>query len=628
MDSTSLKKEMQLSIIQSMEHLPPQIILKGLSTYKLFFGNDSFFKNYALSASQISPQVSLICLNCSDNYVDEFLSRQLYSNLEVVRTLPEDSFEDIIQYINTTDSKYLCFCEPNHQYDSSKILDMVSFFEQTPSIDLMIAPRNFIDSFATVIASDGLPSSNSDEDCIFDGRHLLQNSINNNINMYGNLSTLIVSALYAKKISYDIPTPSINAISSLSFLFHLLVHGKGRRMYVPTNIVSTILQPYEDDTSQKNAYRDFVNLFSLKHAITLSSKRTDQFSFRQSSSIAKEITFFYTDMGEYYNIQPIADAAAKRGYKIEFSQNITQKAEIGIYCQHGGHPENSKFSVVLLHDLAQRHDCWPNIWNLEHWNQFDLGIVPGKFWASLWTQCACLYYANPRYGTYEFGYPKSDFIASPALKQRAKILRTRLNLKYKLSILYAPSWENDGKEDDFIRALSSLQVNLLIKQAHWPEQYQSIINNIKQMRAMHEYKYDNVYYIDPTESILTALELCDLVVSEESSVMAEALMFHKPSIAITDWPMPDGNSTRIASMPVDYIVKCKKTELKDYVEKFYNNPFCYDEVLKKGEFLFSNQGHVCEDILDAIEYFTYQKTDCGFLRKQLTPKYTTCSMWN
>lgn len=71
-------------------------------------------------------------------------------------------------------------------------------------------------------------------------------------------------------------------------------------------------------------------------------------------------------MGEYYNLKPIADAAAQRGYQIEFTQNIIQKAEIGIYCQHGGYPENSRFSVVLLHDLAQRHDCWPisGLWSI------------------------------------------------------------------------------------------------------------------------------------------------------------------------------------------------------------------------------------------------------------------------
>ena len=635
MDTSSLKKEMQSSIAQGAIYLPHQVVFNGLNTYKLIFGVDDFFQEYALAFSQKGPLVSLVCLNCADDDINEFLARQLYSNLEVVRTTSDDSLLDIMQYIASTESKYLCFYEPNHLYDSSKIFEMVSAFEQLSSVDVIISPRNFIDTQGNVIAFDGLPASNSEKDCSFDGKLLLQDSINNNINMYGSLSTLMAATQYAKKIFCNSqgklvpPDISINAASSFFLLFPLLVNGRGYRMYVPTDIVSTILQPFQDDTSIRKMYEGFLVSFAAQNRLSVSFGLRQGASPAFDPSIRKEITFFYTDMGEYYNLKPIADAAAQRGYQIEFTKNIIQKAEIGIYCQHGGYPENSRFSVVLLHDLAQRHDCWPNIWTLEHWNDYDLGIVPGKFWASFWMQSACFYYANPRCGTYELGYPKSDLVNSAPLISRAEELRQKLQLKYDISILYAPSWENDGKEDDFVRSLASLKANLLIKQAHWNSQYQHILDNIEQMRALHEGKYDNVYYIEPTESILTALELCDMVVSEESSVMAEALMFHKPSIAVTDWPMPDGDSTRPANMPVDYIVKCSKAELKEYVERFCNDPSCYDSILQKGDCVFSNQGHVCADILDAIEYYAFgENTSCDFLSKKLASKYAICSMWN
>ena len=154
---------------------------------------------------------------------------------------------------------------------------------------------------------------------------------------------------------------------------------------------------------------------------------------------------------------------------MSFTRDIFAPAEIGVYCQHVCHPENSRFSVILLHDLAQGRK--PNIWEYEPWNKFDIGILPGKFWNNLWSRCAFNYYVNPRCGTYEFGYPKSDLVSSPELAQRVSSLKEKLNLKYDISILYAPSWENDGKEDDFIKALSSLNVNLLIKQADWSEVY-------------------------------------------------------------------------------------------------------------------------------------------------------------
>lgn len=628
MNELLLKEQLQTVILQSMEYLSPQIVYNGLKTYKESFGADDFFNQCASTISQKGPLVSLICLNCSDDYVDEFLSRQLYSCLEIIRIPSNASFRDIIEYISKAESKYICFCEPNHYYDSAKIFDMVSFFEQLPSVDSLIAPRNFIDSSGTVIANGSLPASGSTEDCMIDGALLLQNSINANKNMYGNLSTLMVTTQHAKKITYDITSNSIDTFSSLSFLYHLLMNGKVYLMYVPPQIISTILQPYKDDEVLRKEYEEFVISFSSKNAITVPSTWTQKTSSPLLSSLPKEITFFYTTIGEYYNLEPIAAEADKRGYKVIFTQNIVQKAEIGVYCQHGCFPENSNFSVILLHDLAQRHDLWPNIWNLEHWDIFDLGILPGKFWASLWSQCACLSYANPRCGTYELGHPKNDFVDSASLKHRAEELRSKFNFKYDFSILYAPSWEVEDKEDEFIRALASMEVNLLIKQAHWPAQFGNIIDNIKQMRAMHEGKYENVYYIEPTESILTALELCDIVVSDESSVMAEALMFHKPSIAVIDWLIPDGDSYRQADTPMDYVVKCKKAELREYAERLYTDSTYYNTILEKGNVVFSNQGNVCKDIMDAIEYFTNQKTDCGFLSKKLTSKYAACSMWN
>ena len=145
------------------------------------------------------------------------------------------------------------------------------------------------------------------------------------------------------------------------------------------------------------------------------------------------------------------------------------------------------------------------------------------------------------------GYPKSDTVLSDDTIHRTQELRQLLNFKYDFSVLYAPSWENDEKEDDFIRALQSLPVNLLIKQAPWPSTYPQVIDDICQMRILHEGTYKNVYYIEPEENIMVALNLCDLVVSDESSVMTEAILYNKPSLAVIDWLIPDTTPKRFAS---------------------------------------------------------------------------------
>ena len=156
-----------------------------MNIYRDHFGVDDFFHEAALSFSQQGPLVSLICLNCADSEIDEFLSRQLYANLEVVRTTPDNSFADIIDYISSANSKYLCFFEPNHRYDSSKIFDMVYSLESLPSVDLLICARYYSDKAGDIIAPSELPYSKEQPDVILDGTSVLQNSINEHRNLFG-----------------------------------------------------------------------------------------------------------------------------------------------------------------------------------------------------------------------------------------------------------------------------------------------------------------------------------------------------------------------------------------------------------------------------------------------------------
>ena len=67
------------------------------------------------------------------------------------------------------------------------------------------------------------------------------------------------------------------------------------------------------------------------------------------------------------------------------------------------------------------------------------------------------------------------------------------------------------------------------------------------MRNEHEGKYENVYYMNPKDNIMYALAMSDLVISEESSVMTEALMFLVPSIGVRDWADVD--------LPYEYVYR-------------------------------------------------------------------------
>ncbi|MDE5966676.1 MAG: CDP-glycerol glycerophosphotransferase family protein [Lachnospiraceae bacterium] len=574
------------------------------------------------------PYISMICLDADAGDLEEYLSTQEnVAPIEYVQFTSEDSYQDIIKYIYDAQGRYICFFEAGHVYAPDRIHKMSEYLEKTPDVQVVISPRNFIDADGNVICtSDKLHSK-------YLGLAVLEYSIRENSNVYGDLSAIMVSAEYAKRIPWDIPEDKIDSISRIAFLYQFLLYGNAGFLDVP--LVSVRLRECNDQAACEKAaeFENYTRYLYEQKLLESYWKRTSR-DGHKPVPVKKEITLFYTDKGEYYNLKPIADKAALRGYTVAFTDNLTEEAEIGIYCQHTAMIEsvNAKFSLILLHDMAQGHNRWPNIWYGEPWNRFDIGIVPGKTWADRWSQCACDIYANPRCGTFALGYPKSDLTESLETKERARLLSGKFHLKYDFSVLYAPSWENNEKEDDFIRACASLKVNLLIKQCKWPAAFDHINKNNDEMRALHEGRFDNVYYIEPEESIMTALELCDMVVSDESSVMAEAAMFGKPSLAVTDWLIPDTVPIRYACCPMEYVLKCRKVELREYVEMLSSHTISkaqIDDIIQKGQHEFANKGSCCDDILDAIAYYTGgEAAGTGFLSKKVESRYEKCALWN
>ncbi len=627
MNNLSPKDEMIQLIQQCILAKDFMSAAKCLEIYKQSFGADNFFSSCQIS---ITPVTAIYILSEDELKPDltDMISTDIHVNLSVIYMHEKNLMEEFLNCLPSIESEYLCFYDSKHHYEKNRIAILLSMMTKITSVNGIMHARNFIDNSDTVLAHPDYMYKATLDNKIFNGAELLRYSAMNNINLYGDLSTVFLSTAYVKQLSFSHPDVTAS-MQYLVFLYQLLWSAKIAYTYLPLSS-STVVE-YSDSTQSISDYVDFLKLYYSENDISRISKTLTDFTVTEHFvSCKKEITFFYTDMGEYYNLKPIADMAESRGYKINFTKDIHQNAEIGVYCQHICYPENSKFSLILLHDLAQGHNRWPAFWELERWDKFDIGIVPGHSWANLWSACAFQYYTNPRCGAYELGYPKSSLLSSCDLSERIRTLKEQLHLKYDFSILYAPSWENDGKEDDFVKALSSLKVNLLIKQSHWNRKYSNIIQNIKEMRNLHEGKFDNVYYIEPEESIMTALAMSDLVVSDESSVMAEALMFDVPSIAVTDWLIPDTTPSRHASVPMDYVIKCKKLELQDCVQRFLSSPENYDSIIENRKLLFSNAEHCCSDILDAIEYYTAADSNASkvFLDKRLSSKYSICSMWN
>lgn len=319
--------------------------------------------------------------------------------------------------------------------------------------------------------------------------------------------------------------------------------------------------------------------------------------------LKKDITFIYWDASEKSLLLPIANEAKKRGYITKLTCNKFERCEIGVYCQHVNFPQFSKFSVIMLHDIIQAYSDWPDLWYKEPWNKYDIGILPSKQWVNNWNQCSQWSYTRPRIGLYEIGWPKADIIKDYQEQSSREVFfeKHHMNLS-KPTILYAPAWENDGKQDDFVKSMQKLDVNILIKQAPFPEKdYPHIVKNINEMYELHK-DIPNVTILPPSTNIFEAIAVSDVLVSEESSTMCEAAIMEIPAVSVSNWLIPDVTPSRFPKCDYDFVTMTIKENLAECINDIIHNYSIYKEKVQRfSRENFSNTGHTSQMIMDIID---------------------------
>lgn len=257
----------------------------------------------------------------------------------------------------------------------------------------------------------------------------------------------------------------------------------------------------------------------------------------------------------------------------------------------------------MLHDILQQYDLWPDLWMYEPWNKYDIGILPSEQWADNWIEASKWYYSRPRIGTFLAGWPKADIVS----KINTKEYRLELFKKYgldpdKRTVLYAPAWENDGKQDDFVKAMLTQDVNILIKQ--WdadPVKYADIARNIREMYELHK-DIERVVILPAQTNICNAIAVSDILVSEESSTMAEAAMLGKPAISVSDWLIPDVTPSRLPVCNFDFVSFTKKADLASSVKEILLHYTKFQkEVEEYKKRSFANIGNASIIIMDILD---------------------------
>ena len=180
------------------------------------------------------------------------------------------------------------------------------------------------------------------------------------------------------------------------------------------------------------------------------------------------------------------------------------------------------------------------MWKEQPWDKYDIGFLPGNSWAKRWRSCSEFKKTRTKYGVFNVGWPKSDFLLNKKnlIKTRKKIIQKyKINTK-KINILYAPSFECFNRQLEVTKAVKINNYNLIVK--HWltkrEKRYIDLWNNIKKsnFNTLEIYRNNSVI-IKPHENFLSILDFADLIITDESSVAYEGLIRNIPTLSVKDW---------------------------------------------------------------------------------------------
>ena len=320
----------------------------------------------------------------------------------------------------------------------------------------------------------------------------------------------------------------------------------------------------------------------------------------------KEITFFYLNEVEKWATENIFNEASEQGYKVKYSKNLKEKCEIGFYPQDKYVKPNSKLSVVMLHGMDQGRVHWPNHWSNEPWNKYDIGFLPGESWSKRWHECSWDPFAHTRKGVYEVGWPKSDKIFEDSFSNTMTSLKDDFKLKYRKSILYAPSFESNNQQIEIGKIFKDLEVNLLIK--HWltdedSADFNYLKKNIDEANKYLKTNIPNAFILNPHLDFMKCLALSDILITDESSVLYEGFLFNVPTISVSDFVMRTHGSkpARLVQPSKEcYRVVPKSNLLMVVNEILDNKQHVFNEINEKKKYHYSNLGKSSKIIMSIL----------------------------
>ncbi len=283
-----------------------------------------------------------------------------------------------------------------------------------------------------------------------------------------------------------------------------------------------------------------------------------------------------TDWNEEQSLKPILREMQARGIATEVDRSMSVKSKVGLFIGHqeGNRPALSNCPIVMLHDLGQAHNVWPRFWRKESWGDYDYGLVPNRMWQQMHDNFEDPR-RKPRHGLRMLGWPKSDDAYQRIAKSPESIFRFKNG---RLSVLYAPSWEFNNQQDQFLQALADLPIYIFIKQQYYEKMGHN--KRVEEMADLHRNRWHNVILLDSKTRIFDVLKYTDCIVSDESSTLVEGAMIGCVPVGISDWKIPDTQPPRAPSVPFSCVQQMPMAQLRNFIVQLTNESFFEQQVKK------------------------------------------------
>ncbi len=308
------------------------------------------------------------------------------------------------------------------------------------------------------------------------------------------------------------------------------------------------------------------------------------------SSLDRRITFFVNKPKHEEAVMPIAEVAREKGYEVTFTENLASDAEIGFYLDHVHkiNTINSTLSVIMLHGID---DAYKSVhWLQEPWYRFDMGLLHGEQAVENWRTQSWHPKTRPKLGVFCVGWPKFDSVFSSDNESNTNDHREQLGIDGGTTVIYAPYGESDKKLADFLSKARGVIPNVLIR--HAPR------DDVDYSRPFYQdiLSHDSVHVLDETWDFVECLRISDILVSDGSSVIQEAILTDTVPISIAEW-----RSYSAERLP-EYCLETSSTELESLLIDIRDNLSVYRQTLQKQQKdHYVNLGNSAESVVDLLD---------------------------